>query len=40
MLLNVMKLVAGVKILSIHREILIRNVSLKKRLDRLSKLAQ
>ena len=36
MLHNVMKLAVGVKILSIYREILIRNVSLKKILYRLS----
>jgi hypothetical protein len=40
MLFNVMKLVAGVKILSIYYEALIRNASLRKRLDRLSNLAQ
>jgi hypothetical protein len=40
MLFNVMKLIAGVKILSIYRELLIRNASLRKRLDILSKTTQ
>jgi len=40
MLFNVMKVVAGVTILSIYREMLILNASLKKRLDRLSIDAQ
>jgi len=38
MLYNVIRFAVGVKILSIYHEIFIRNVSLKKRLCRLSKV--